>query len=51
MVQYPLKEGIVKQLLTLADQFNEKESKHKCTIILNVSICEGNLEWVSFCTD
>lgn len=51
MVQYSLKEGTVKQLLPLAGQFNEKESKHKCTIILNVSIREGNLGWVSFCTD
>lgn len=44
MVQCPLKERIVKQLLTLAGQFNEKERKHKCAIILNVSTREGNLE-------
>ena len=51
MVQYPLKEGTVKQLLTLAVWFKGKESEHKCTIISNSSICEGNPEWVSFCTD
>jgi len=51
MVQYPLKEGTVKQLLTLAVRFTGKESEHKCSIISNSFVCEGNSEWVSFYTD